>query len=260
MRSRSAPDAPWWRTYFDDDFLALHEPLFSEADSRSEVAALIEFMGLPLGARVLDVPCGWGRHTRLLREAGFRVTGADLSPALLTRAAGLDPAGPWIAADVRGLPLPDASFDAVIDVCTSIGLFASDRDELRALRELRRVLTDDGVLVLESMHRDDIVAGYRERDAWSLPDGTRVEAERRFDPVTGLSTEDWRWHRGGEQGSRSHVLRLRTATEIASLLRRAAFRVEQIWGDWDGAPFTHRSPRMIVRAAARRLASRRTAG
>ena len=260
MTAPSGRRAPWWCTYFDHTFLALHEPLFTETESRREVAALLDLLGLPIGSRVLDVPCGWGRHTRLLREAGFDVIGADLSPTLLRHAVRHDRSGGWTAADVRALPFGAACFDGVVDVCTSVGLFATDGDELSALRELRRVLDEHGVLLLESMHRDDVVAGFRARDAWSLPDGTEVVARRRFDPLTGSSSEVWRWRRGDERGTRRHTLRLRTATEIVSLLRRAGFTTEHVWGDWHGSAFTHRSPRMIVRARARRLASRRRMG
>jgi hypothetical protein len=78
--------APWWRSYFDSDYFDLHDPLFDEARSRAEVAGMRELLALPVGARVLDAPCGWGRHTGLLAEAGCEVFGADLSPDLLRRA------------------------------------------------------------------------------------------------------------------------------------------------------------------------------
>lgn len=76
----------WWRTYFDEAFLRLHEPFFPEAASRREVGAMVELLGLPTGARVLDLPCGWGRHTLLFPEAGAYAFGADLSSPLLRRA------------------------------------------------------------------------------------------------------------------------------------------------------------------------------
>jgi ubiquinone/menaquinone biosynthesis C-methylase UbiE len=41
---------------------------------------------IPAGSRVLDLPCGTGRLTRLLVERGYRVTGADVSEAMLARA------------------------------------------------------------------------------------------------------------------------------------------------------------------------------
>ncbi len=237
----SAPP-DWWRTYFDDDWLRLHEPLFDERRSRREVAAIRELLGLPFGARVLDAPCGWGRHTSLMRDAGLSAFGADLSIPLLQRARGF----PRAAADLRALPFADASFDAVCNVFTSLGLFESDDDDVEALREAHRVLKPGGRFLLESMHRDDVVSNYAERDAFTLPDGTLVEFRRRFDPVTGISHERMRWRRGSESGTKMHTLRLRTATEIARLLDMAGF-VEPVWyGSWSGSRLTRRSPRLIV--------------
>jgi SAM-dependent methyltransferase len=271
---------PWWRTYFDDRYFEMHDPLFSEERSRREVAGMRELLGLPVGARVLDAPCGWGRHCALLAEAGCEVVGADLSVELLRRAdaaqgvgdgvgelqggpqgvgegegelegdGGSEAAGfgapRYAASDIRFLPFADASFDAVLNVFTSLGLFLSDDEDIRALREARRVLRPGGALLLESMHRDDVIASYAERDRWSLPDGTEVRVRRRFDPVTGISRERLRWRRGMETGRKSHALRLRSATEIDALLKAAGFSDIEYFGDWDGAPMHHRAESLIA--------------
>ena len=265
--------APWWRTYFDDRYFEMHDPLFSEERSRREVGGMRELLALPVGARVLDAPCGWGRHARLLAEAGCDVVGADLSFDLLRRAVategetrdegadegggegdvgravgGASPVTPpaYAAADIRFLPFADASFDAVLNVFTSLGLFLSDEEDIAALREARRVLRPGGALLLESMHRDDVVASYAERDRWSLSDGTEIRVRRRFDPVTGISRERLKWRRGGESGRKRHALKLRTATEIDALLRAAGFDGIEYYGDWDGTPFDHRAESLIA--------------
>jgi SAM-dependent methyltransferase len=259
---------PWWRTYFDDRYFEMHDPLFTEERSRREVAGLRELLALPVGARVLDAPCGWGRHSGLLAESGCEVVGADLSLDLLRRAAefkgegegefqgegegepaGLIPAA-YAAADIRFLPFADTTFDAVLNVFTSLGLLQNDDDDIAALREARRVLVPGGALLLESMHRDDVIASYAERDHWSLPDGTQVRVHRRFDPVTGVSRERLKWRRGDESGRKQHALRLRTATEVDALLRSAGFDNVTYFGDWDGSPFHHRAESLI--AVARR--------
>ncbi|MBR9988812.1 MAG: methyltransferase domain-containing protein [Gemmatimonadetes bacterium] len=259
---------PWWRTYFDDRYFEMHDPLFSEERSRREVAGMRELLGLPVGARVLDAPCGWGRHCALLAEAGCDVVGADISVALLRRAdtaqgvgggevelkgegVGVGESADFIptryaAADIRFLPFANASFDAVLNVFTSLGLFLSDADDIAALREARRVLVPGGALLLESMHRDDVIASYAERDRWSLPDGTEVRVRRRFDPVTGVSRERLRWRRGDETGRKSHTLRLRSATEIDALLRAAGFDDMTYCGDWDGSPFHYQAESLIA--------------
>ena len=242
----------WWRSHFDDDYFQLHDPLFPEAESRREVSAMLELLGLPYGARVLDVPCGWGRHTKLLAESGMETLGADLSPELLLRARGRQGPKPsargprYVAADLRDLPFPDASFDAVINVYTSLGLFLDDAEDLRALREARRLLAPGGVFLLESMHRDEIMPQYTTRDQWELPDGTRVRVRRRFDPVSGITYDAFRWTRGEQRGRKSHALRLRTATEIAALLRGAGFEDIVWYGDWDLSPLRYDSPRVVA--------------
>lgn len=242
----------WWRGHFDDVYFRLHDPLFPEAESRREVAAMLELLGLPDGARVLDVPCGWGRHTTLLAEAGLDAFGADLSPDLLRRAVAHERPTPdarspgYVAADLRWLPFADASFDAVINVYTSLGLFLDDDEDIRALREARRLLAPGGVFLLESMHRDEIMPHYATRDAWTLPDGTEVRVRRRFDPVSGVTYDAFRWQRGAEQGRKSHALRLRTATEIAALLAAAGFADVEWFGDWDLSSLRHDSPRVLA--------------
>ena len=237
--------APWWRAgYFDDAYFHLHDPFFPEATSRAEVAAMIELLGLSHGARMLDAPCGWGRHTALFAEAGFDAFGADLSIDLLAHAprAGVRLA----AADVRALPFASASFDAVLNVFTSLGLFARDSDDILALSEARRLLRPGGAFLLETMHRDEIIAVYAEKDAWTLPDGTEVRVRRRFDPVSGISHERLRWRKGDQRGEKRHALRLRTATEIDALLRAAGFESIEYYGDWTGEALRYDSPRLLA--------------
>src|SRR5678816_2217946 len=85
MPKRSQP-TEWWKTYFDAQYLLEYEPLFSLERDRVEVARLLDVLGLPSGSKVLDVPCGQGRHAHLLAEAGFDVVGFDYSAQLLSKA------------------------------------------------------------------------------------------------------------------------------------------------------------------------------
>jgi len=72
--------------------------------------------GLPPGARVLDVPCGAGRFTGLVRGLGLGHVGGDVSLAMVreARAAAGDPATRWVQADVTRLPFASGSFDCVL--------------------------------------------------------------------------------------------------------------------------------------------------
>ena len=100
------------------------------------------------GGRVLDLPCGTGRMTRLLVERGYRVTAADISDAMLSRARENcrtyhqqvvnATAARFEARDVLATGYQADEFDGV----TCIRLFHHFDDSatrLRALTELGRI-------------------------------------------------------------------------------------------------------------------------
>src|ERR687886_667074 len=80
---RRMSQTEWWASYFDEQYLREYQPLFTLTRDRQEVARLLQILGLPSGGRVLDVPCGQGRHAHLLAEAGFDVDGLDYSETLI---------------------------------------------------------------------------------------------------------------------------------------------------------------------------------
>lgn len=101
--------------------------------------------------RILDVACGTGRFLAQLARVHpeARLAGLDLSPFYLDEARkALDHVSDvtLIGANAEAMPLETASFDAV----TSVFLFHELPLEARrnVLRELRRVVADDGVVVI----------------------------------------------------------------------------------------------------------------
>lgn len=240
----------WWAGYFDQDFARLYRPLLPPEETAAEVAGVLELLGLPHGSRLLDLACGWGRHSVPLAEAGYAVTGLDLSGALLgqARAAALTAgvAVDWVHADMRDLAY-QGEFDAAVSLFSSLGYFRDAADDERVLRGLCRALRPGGRFLLETMHRDHVAREFVERDWWEDAAGTRVWVEREFDAVTGVSRESLRW-RGpdGVEGEKHHEIRLRTATEWAEMLRRVGLVPVEWLGDWDLRPFSHAAERMIV--------------
>lgn len=104
--------------------------------------ALVAWLDLPRGARVLDLATGTGDLVEWLSAAGARPIGADLAHAMLTRAAGRNPGRPFLQADGAALPLASASVDAV--TCGFALRNFSDLDGV--LRECARVLRPRGKL------------------------------------------------------------------------------------------------------------------
>ncbi len=235
--------------FFEDSYHRLLEPFHPEEEARHEVAALREILGLAQADRVLDVGCGWGRHLRLLHEAGHHVVGVDLSYPLLRRARDNGGAGSLlVVADMRRLPARERSFDAVINLATSLGLFLEDADAATALTEMGRVLRPGGRLLVEGMNGDDAIAGFAERDGWTLDDGTEVRVRRRLDRGGRISHEVLRWEGPGGAGEKRHSLRLRGPAELEALVAAAGLTLYGLHGGWSMEPVGPESERLILTA------------
>jgi SAM-dependent methyltransferase len=266
VREQGRPsNTDWWSSYFDEEYLREYEPLFTLERDRHEVARLLDVLGLPDGARVLDVPCGQGRHAHLLAEAGFRVDGVDLSPQLLARARqrGTGPRLEYHRADMRDLPdVWTSCFAAVLNLFTSFGFFTDPSDDRRVLAEFARVLEPGGTLVWHGGSRDGVMAGFLERDWWETSDGTLRAQERVFDPVSGFLTVRSRWHGPAGAGAREHRIRLYTATRLAELCAEVGLIVEGAYDGWRDRPMTRRSSEMLLVArkqdVSRKLPARKS--
>ena len=166
--------------------LALDERHWWYRGRRRMLAALLDGVELPPGARVLDAGCGSGRTLDELARYG-RLHGVELNPLgiVAARSRGHEVA----QAPVEEIPYEDASFDLV----TCLDVIEHTDDDTAALRELRRVARPGGSLVVSVpahprlWSRHDVVNGHRRRYSRRTLRAAAEAAGWRVERMTGFN-------------------------------------------------------------------------
>ena len=244
-----------WDSVFDDTYLQTYLPLADPDRTRAEALGAASLAELEPGAEILDCPTGFGRHALVLADEGYRVTGLDRSPALLAEAERRRGDAEWprlVRGDYRELPFEDASFDAVLNLFSSLGYLERDGD-VGVLREFRRVLRPERSLIVESAHRDGFARFARPSAVrtWDrLPDGSLYLEERTPDWAAGtIDTYRLIVSPTNERVERPYVLHFYSAKEWVEMLREAGFAEVDVFGAWDAVtPISPDAWRLVIRA------------
>ena len=113
---------------------------------------LIRDVGDPIrGKRIIDCGCGAGEYVRALGEFGASIVGIEFQKSKLLDAATGRPSRPITlsAADIQKMPFRDGAFELALvnEVLEHVP------DDLRGLREVKRVLKPGGLVFVFSPNR-----------------------------------------------------------------------------------------------------------
>ena len=239
----------WWEKLFDEYYPEVYAHL--EASTSKEIDGVTKMLGLKPKKKILDLCCGYGRHSLELARRGFKVTGYDLSSCFLDRARKeadtLKLKIRFVRGDMRALPFKK-EFDAVINLFTSFGYFPNEKEDLQVLKGIKAALKEKGTFLIDTINREFLLKNFQ-RKMWSPKRGFFMLDDQIFDPFTSR-TETTRTLLFEDQPKREYFFsfRLYTLTEMIFNLKKAGFITEQVFGDYELKDYTTQSPRMIILA------------
>ena len=225
----------WYQEWFGEEYLELYSHR-DDREAQQQVAFVQSHFGAVHGY-VLDLACGGGRHMTELAARGYSAIGCDLSFALLRN--GRKEYGPMAVAraDMRSLPFRNGAFGGLVNFFTSFGYFATEDENLQVVREMARVLSKRAVFLFDylNVHRELEKLVQRE----TLKD---MAIERWFD------ASDRSFNKRITIGQRHYLERVRgyDLDEISMMFSSCNLAMHTAFGDFDGAPFTRESPRLIL--------------
>ena len=198
--------------------------------------------------RVLDMPCGPGRHALEFARRGFQVTGVDLNPSFIAQAKertekeGLSVE--FVQKDMREFRRENF-YEVGLNLFTSFGFFDDPAEDKKVLENFFVSLRPGGFLLVDVRGKETLARDFRPRD-WHEKDNALLLEEREI-------IEDWsrirsRWIviKDGERKEFVITLRLYSSVELKRLLEEVGFDGVKLYGDFLGNPYGPEARRLLA--------------
>lgn len=232
----------WIETYP----LVFTKERFEEAEK--QVDKIIKLTGVQ-GGSALDLCCGPGRFSFVLKKRGFSVTGLDRTTCLLEKAKAGAKAREldikWIQDDMREFVSPE-SFDLIINMFTSFGYFDDKNDDIRVLNNILTSLKPGGVFLIDIMGKEWVARHLSTTISSKLSDGSLlVQRHEIFDEWTRIRNE-WTLIKDGMAKTFKFHHTLYSGQELRDRLENVGFKKVRLFGNLDGNEYGAVAERLIA--------------
>jgi SAM-dependent methyltransferase len=238
----------WFETFFQGAAVDFWTRAMTPALTLADVDFLEKTFDVPPGARLLDVPCGNGRHSIELARRGYKVTGIDLSDEMLAAArAELD--ANWRKGDMRALHLESSAFGGAFCFGNSFG-YLNHTGVAAFLSALAAALKPGAKLVIETGVCAESILPTLVQKRWHRLGDLMILSENRYDPWESRLDIDYTFVRDGplktELETRPAASYIFTTAELRRMLEAAEFEVLAFQGGLTGEPYQLGSPRLLI--------------
>jgi len=230
-----------------DDYLYFYSETLTYERTEKEVSALVSLLALDHAKKILDLACGFGRHTNRLAVMGHHMTGVDVKPGFL-EIARQDAFQKGVNVhyqqdDMRFITFEN-EFDCVMLLFTAFGYF-SDEENLQVLVNTRNALCPGGLLIFDTNLRDTFLKNMHPFFVVEK-EGNLMIDRISFDSLQGRLYNKRVVIRDGIRKDKPFFVRLHNPNEIQALITRAGLILDHIYGGWDAQELSQESNRMVV--------------
>lgn len=223
-------------------------------NTRQQVDFVIEKLQLRGGERILDLACGFGRHSLELARRGFSVTGVDITPSYIAFAReaakreGLQV--DFLCQDIREIQFKDA-FDVVLSMADgAIGYLENDAENLKIFTLVSKALKSGGKYFMDIMNGSYADQHFPCR-LWNAGEKCLTLSAFEWDRETRVMLYGQRDFAYGQPLGRPDIdkgnpIRLYTLAEITDILTSHGMDVFGVYADFDGTVSSDQHIQLLI--------------
>lgn len=248
--------------FFEDGSPFLNHPLLTEERTRGEIDFFMQEARTWPPATILDIGCGFGRHSIELAKRGFEVVGFDPSAAMIADAnrrlalqtEETQARVSFVRADAaQFLNGAEASrrFNAAVCLMTTLGQVGSKGANTEDVLKLAAaLLPQTAPFFIEIPQREPTVAALKPHDRFGS-ETNYTDISRQFEPATNCVTEHFELV--SPESKKRFLLRyhLYSPEEIEALIEAAGFSIYAIYDGYSQDRMNNQSVTLLIHAEKR---------
>jgi SAM-dependent methyltransferase len=240
--------SPWYESFFGSLALDFWRAAVPPEFTAQEVQFLEWALALEPPARLLDFPCGLGRHALALAARGYQVTGLDLSPEAVSSARAAATAQSLTLHLERGdmrAPVPGGPYDGACCLGNSFGYLEHTETE-RFVRNVHAAVRPGGRWVIDTGLAAESLLPHLASERTLEAGGVTYAVESVFHPLAGRLEQATVLSRGVERHASQVSYAVYTVAEVRRLLEAAGWTVLHAFGGLDHKPFALGDRRLLL--------------
>ncbi len=243
-------NANWYKEIWT---LSIKEMSWTE-DTKNQVDFLIKVLGLTGKERILDLACGFGRHSLEFARRGFEVVGVDITEAYVEDARKQAEkemlSATFYHQDIREVTFED-EFDVVLNMGDgAIGYLENEEENLKIFDVIAKALRKGGKHVMDIMSADYADTHFP-CNLWDAGASGITLSRFEWNPNTQIMLYGQNDFAYGEilsapKFEAGDPIRLYHRKEIEQIMLDRNMRIQQVFGKFDGTSESNNEIQMIV--------------
>jgi SAM-dependent methyltransferase len=234
----------WFKTWFDSPYYHQLYKDRNDKEAQQFLRNLIAKLNPPKNAKILDLACGRGRHSRYLNSLGYDVSGADLSQASINWAKQFENKNlHFLVHDMRNV-IPGARYNCIFNLFTSFGYFTDKKENLSVLTSVHEMLKNDGCFVIDFLNVFKICSTLKEKETKTV-EGLDFSIKRKVE--NGMIIKKISFTDRGSNFKFSEQVQAFTKNDFDEMLDQSGFKIIAVYGNYAMNDFNENtSDRLIL--------------
>ena len=235
--------------FFDGYYKDIWRHIFPEKTTLAEVDFIFDASKLNTESHLLDIMCGYGRHSIELAKRGVHVSAIDNLPDYINeikeKAAVQNLDIDCICADVLEVQI-DKKFDAVICMGNSLQFF-NEEDTLRVLTNISDHIKPGGKFYINTWSLTEIAVKNIKEKSWSrIEDFLLISDCKILFYPTRMEINSIIMTDNGEREEKIGIDYIFSINEMEAMLNKTGFRLKEIYSIPGKKVFTVGEPRAYI--------------